>query len=133
MLAVCDAHYSIPLTENWGTQRLSARLVLHISPFHHIVHSFDGSLSFFKVKPGIRIALVVLTVACYPDAAAAARKAEVHEQRIFNYRLSRARRVAENAFGILAQKWRVLRRPFRANDLNINMIIAACVVLHNFM
>ncbi|CAN7946739.1 unnamed protein product, partial [Ixodes hexagonus] len=52
---------------------------------------------------------------------------------IFNYRLSRGRRVVENAFGILAQKWRILRRPFRANTENTKRIVAACVALHNFL
>lgn len=58
---------------------------------------------------------------------------EAHSKRIFNYRLSRARRVVENAFGIMAQRWRILRRPFKAKDYNIRRIIFACVVLHNFM
>lgn len=58
---------------------------------------------------------------------------EQHQKRIFNYRVSRARRVVENAFSILAQKWRILRRPFKAKEENTRKIVSACVALHNFL
>lgn len=55
------------------------------------------------------------------------------KQRIFNYRLSRARRMIECTFGILANKWRILHRPLDTNLEFSDFIIKACCMLHNFV
>lgn len=55
------------------------------------------------------------------------------KQRIFNYRLSRARRMIECTFGILANKWRILHRPLDTNLEFTDFIIKACCMLHNFV
>lgn len=54
-------------------------------------------------------------------------------KRIFNYRLSRARRVIENTFGILASRWRIFRQPITCSIETVNCIIMAAVSLHNFL
>ncbi|CAH2005050.1 unnamed protein product [Acanthoscelides obtectus] len=54
-------------------------------------------------------------------------------QRIFNYRLSRARRVVENAFGILTSVFRCLRKPMLLEPEKVEKITMACVTLHNFL
>lgn len=54
------------------------------------------------------------------------------EKKVFNYRLSRARRTIENSFGILVQSWRILRKPIIAKISTCEAIIKACIVLHNF-
>lgn len=54
-------------------------------------------------------------------------------ERIFNYRLSRARRVVENAFGILSVVFRVLRKPMLLEPPNTTLITLSTIYLHNYL
>ncbi|KAM5148053.1 uncharacterized protein ACMZJ9_011702 [Mantella aurantiaca] len=51
----------------------------------------------------------------------------------FNYRLSRARRMVECTFGILANKWRVLHTHICLDVENVVELIKAMCILHNFV
>lgn len=55
------------------------------------------------------------------------------EKKIFNYRLSRARRYIECTFGILTNKWRIFHRPLNVHTELAKSIVRTCCVLHNFV
>jgi hypothetical protein len=55
------------------------------------------------------------------------------KERIFNYRLSRARRVVENAFGILSAKFRVFKSPIALKTSSARSVVMATTCLHNFL
>ncbi|GFQ79452.1 DDE Tnp4 domain-containing protein [Trichonephila clavata] len=63
----------------------------------------------------------------YPGVALSKDKA------IFNYRLSRARRCVENAFGIMASRFRIFRKPLVSSLETSTFTVAAAVCLHNFI
>ena len=55
------------------------------------------------------------------------------KQRIGNFLSSRCRCVAENAFGIVSTRLRILRREIEMEPENASIVVLACVVLHNYL
>ncbi len=56
-----------------------------------------------------------------------------HSQRVLNYCLSRARRVVENVFGILANRLRVFRSTICLEPEKVVKITMASLCIHNFL
>lgn len=54
-------------------------------------------------------------------------------ERVFNYRLSRARRVVENAFGILANRFRIFHCAMQMSPSSAEDVILAACTLHNYL
>ena len=55
------------------------------------------------------------------------------QKRIYNYRLSRARRIVENAFGILSNRFRIYECPIPLSPEKVESIVLATCALHNFL
>lgn len=51
----------------------------------------------------------------------------------FLRRHSRAQRVSENFFGVLAQRFRILLRPISALAENVTTLVLACCALYNIL
>jgi len=54
-------------------------------------------------------------------------------KQIYNYRLWRARRVVENAFGILTQKFRLFYGRIQLSRENADKVVLAACVLHSYL
>ena len=56
-----------------------------------------------------------------------------NQQHIFNYRLSRARRVVESVFRILANCFRCLLTTMAKEPQTVTSVVFVCVTLHNII
>lgn len=65
----------------------------------------------------------------YPGVQSSADPSKAH----FNHRLSRARRIVENAFGILAQRFRIYFSPIGLPPKHVKIVVMSSLLLHNFL
>lgn len=61
------------------------------------------------------------------------RAALTTERKIFNYRLSRARRIIENVFGIMSNRFRIFHSAINLSLDRIDLVVLTCCLLHNFL
>ena len=142
LLAVCDAKYRFIIVDIGKAGRNSdsgifaaSQLELNIDenllgyPYYKCqITGCDSSIKFpyvFLADEGF--ALKENMMRPYPKNCS--ERAEI----TFNYRLSRARRVIENNFGILATRFRKFRRPIIAGVEKVIAITKASVALHNYL
>jgi len=85
--------------------------------------------------PDVELPFVILGDEAYPLLSCLVRpyprRQLTQSRRLFNYRLSRGRRVIESAFGILAGKWRIINKPIETSPDMADKIVKCICVLHN--
>ena len=59
------------------------------------------------------------------------RRSMEEREMVYNYRLSRARRVTENAFGVMSNRFRCLLGKMQLDPDVATDVVLACCVLHN--
>ena len=139
LLAVCDAHYRFVLADIGCEGRRSDGGVLADSEFGKALS--DGTLVFPDPTPleesGNDIPFYFVGDEAFPLRQYLMRpfpgKGLSEDRRIFNYRLSRARRTIENAFGILAARWRLFLQPINADPDSVVAYTKGAICLHNFL
>lgn len=138
LLAVCDHEYKFTLVDIGASGSESNGGIFKKSEIDQGIIN-DSLPSSYASLPGTNIKTAYYFVG---DAAFELSrhvmklfpgKNNTKENKIYNYRISRARRMIESSFVILISRWKVLSKSIRMNTDKIEKIITACVCLHNFI
>lgn len=138
-MAVCDASYKYLLVDVGNSGANSDGGIFARSAFGSGLENGCFNLPEPSNLPGLGqlpyyfVADEAFPLKPYLMRPFARRRLCTDEHKVFNYRLGRARRVIENTFGIMASRWRILRRPFKASLTNVDNYVKAVVCLHNFL
>lgn len=139
LMAICNANYEFTYVDVGTNGRISDGGVLRKTTFFRLLDR--GSLKIpTPEKPSDNaddLPFVYIgdeAFALRPDFLKPYPQRNLNgSQRIFNYRLCRARRIIENTFGILAARFRIFHSPINMKLQHINTVVLACCVLHNYL
>lgn len=138
-MAVCDSYYKFVMVDIGAQGSIHDSAVFQESAFGRAYLSDRLPVPPEKNLPGTDISFPHYIVAdqAFPLNERIMRPYPsdhlTEEQRIYNYRISRARRTIENTFGILVQRWGILKTRMATDISMCESITKACVVLHNFL
>ena len=140
LMAICDANYCFTMFDvgqfgsnndsgvlansTMGVDFESERLKV---PKGRVIDQETGILPYFLVGDEI-FPLKTWLMRPYPGT-----DLSCEEKKIYNYRHSRARRVIENAFGILSTRWRIFYKSIKSTLENAENYTVACLALHNYL
>ena len=140
LMAICDANYCFTMFDvgQFGSNNDSGVLAnssmgMHFDsdtlnvPKERFLNENIGTLPYFLVGDEI-FPLKTWLMRPYPGG-----DLKCEKKKVYNYRMSRARRVIENAFGILCARWRIFHKPIRATVKNVETYTLACLALHNYL
>lgn len=138
LLALVDANYKFLLVDIGCNGRISDGGVFAASAMPGVIQGSTTNLP-KKPLPGRRLAVPHVVVAddAFPLQENIMKPYSTTNipgpARIYNYRLSRARRIVENVFGIVSSVFRVLRKPILLKPERTDSVILAVCTLHNFL
>jgi hypothetical protein len=143
LLAVCDANYNFIHVDIGSPGSASDGGILRDSYIGQMLYNNRLSLPDPEVLPNTPCDSTKFNFYIVGDEAFPLRtnlmrpfsrnNLDIGTHKVFNYRLSRARRVIENCFGILAARWRILHTKIKTEQNKAENIVKACVVLHNYV
>ncbi|XP_070067496.1 putative nuclease HARBI1 isoform X2 [Drosophila takahashii] len=137
VMAVCDADYKFTFLEIGAYGSEGDMHVFSHSDFGKAV--LADCLEFPEDKPinGVPIPYFLIGDDAFPLCKRIMKpykgRSLSEEELKFNYRLSRARRCIENAFGILSAKWMAVQRTLLCHPERAQKIVTACCLLQNYM
>lgn len=139
LLALVDADYKFIFIDVGTPGRYGDATIWNNSQLRHHLQAGTLPVPPPVVLPGCDMPIPSLIVA---DSAFALHstlmkpypeKNMSQEERLFNYRLCRARRVVENAFGILASRFGLFQCAIGIQPQRAVKLVLACLAIHNFL
>lgn len=129
LLAIVDANYNFIYIDVGTNGRVNDALVFSRSTFNLALQNNSLHLP----QDGVFVGDGAFPLTRNIMKPYAMKRPLTEQEKVFNYRLSRARRVSENAFGILVSRFLVYERPLALQPPKVDKVVKATCVLDNWL